>query len=210
MQKNTSFLKNSSESLFQGNCVFLKSVSNVDDLASSELPEIAFVGRSNVGKSSLINALCHRTKLAKTSNTPGRTRLLNFFLIADTFYLVDLPGYGYAKAPKKEISTWNRLIYLYLKGRIPLKGLFLLIDSRHGIKANDVEFMTFLDEIAIPYQIVLTKIDKISKGKASEIIEETHKILSSHPAAYPIVLSTSSEKKLGLQEIRQRIFELIS
>lgn len=195
---------------FQGPCTFLKSVAKIEDLPLTDLPEIAFVGRSNVGKSSLINALCHRKNLAKTSQVPGKTKLLNFFLISEVFYLVDLPGYGYAKAAKEEIKAWNYLIYLYLKGRAPLKTVFLLMDSRHGAKKNDLEFMAFLDEMAVPYQVVLTKIDKISETKASSLIEETQELLTVHPAAFPEVLATSSEKKQGIPALQERIFKLIS
>ncbi len=202
--------KDSSKALFQGPCTFLTSVVKIEDLPLTNLPEIAFVGRSNVGKSSLINAVCNRKGLAKTSQVPGKTKMLNFFLISETFYLVDLPGYGYAKAAKGEIEAWNYLIYLYLKGRAPLKMVFLLMDSRHGTKKNDLEFMAFLDEMAVPYQVVLTKTDKISETKASSLIEETQKLLTSHPAAYPEVLATSSEKKQGIVPLQDRIFELIS
>ena len=202
--------ESSSNSLFKSSCTFLKSVVKTEDLPLTDLPEIAFVGRSNVGKSSLINALCNRKDLAKTSQVPGKTKMLNFFLISETFYLVDLPGYGYAKAAKGEIKAWNYLIYLYLKGRAPLKTVFLLMDSRHGPKKNDLEFMQFLDEMAVPYQIILTKIDKISEAKVSSLTEETQKLLSTHPAAYPTVLATSSEKKQGITSLQERIYDLIS
>src|SRR3979409_2132098 len=156
------------EALFKGPCTFVKGVVKIDGLPQDGRPEVAFAGRSNVGKSSLINALTGRTSLARVSVTPGRTRELNFFTLGKdaALYLVDMPGYGYARASKSEIKGWTRLIRDYLRGRRELKRVFLLIDARHGIKPNDEETMTAMDEAAVPYQVVLTKVDK---PKASEL-----------------------------------------
>ena len=172
------------------------------------MPEIAFAGRSNVGKSSIINALTGKKGLAKTSNTPGRTQQLNYFNLADKIYIVDLPGYGYAQAPENMVKQWQKLIFAYLQGRVNLKRVFVLIDSRHGIKKVDLEIMEMLDKAAVTYQIVLTKTDKISSKALEKVLTETRKIIKEHAAAYVSVLATSSEKKLGLNELRYEIFSL--
>src|SRR5712691_323679 len=156
------------KALFKGPCTFVKGVVQIDDLPQDGRPEVAFAGRSNVGKSSLINALTGRTSLARVSVTPGRTRELNFFTLGkdEALTLVDMPGYGYARAPKAQVKGWTRLVRDYLRGRRELKRVFLLIDARHGIKPNDREIMTLMDEAAVSYQVVFTKADK---PKASEL-----------------------------------------
>ncbi len=196
--------------LFKGPCTFVKGVVGIDGLPKDGRPEVAFAGRSNVGKSSLINALTGRTSLARVSVTPGRTRELNFFTLGKEgkLYLVDMPGYGYARASKSEIKGWTRLIADYLKGRRELKRVFLLIDARHGIKPNDRETMALLDEAAMSYQVVLTKADK---PKASELAAIQAKVaieLSKHPAAYPQMLTTSARKGSGIPELRAAVAAL--
>lgn len=188
--------------LFSQNCLFMLGVADYHQLPLPTLPEVAFVGRSNVGKSSLINALTSRKTLAKTSNTPGRTQQLNFFNLGEKLVLVDLPGYGYAKAPKKMVQTWTALIHDYLKGRVNLKRVFILIDSRHGIKASDETMMNELDTSAVPYQLVLTKSDKISVQALEKVFEETLIIAKKHVACFQELLATSSEKKTGLDDVR--------
>lgn len=189
--------------LFSAPVTFFKSVVSLDGLPGDDLPEVAFAGRSNVGKSSLLNAVCNQKDLARTSNTPGRTQQINYFEISRTIYLVDLPGYGYAKAPKGEVNAWNTLVRLYLKGRASLKRVFLLIDSRHGLKENDVEIMRMLDEAAVVYQIVLTKVDKIKETELKRVLARTFEEIKKHTAAYPAVLTTSSQKNTGLDAVRE-------
>jgi GTP-binding protein len=195
------------EALFKGPCTFVKGVVKIDGLPQDGRPEVAFAGRSNVGKSSLINALTRRTTLARVSVTPGRTRELNFFTLGkdEELTLVDMPGYGYARASKSEIKGWTRLIRDYLKGRRELKRVFLLIDARHGIKPNDEETMTAMDEAAVSYQVVLTKADK---PKASELEATKAKVaeaLTKHVAAYPVVLTTSARMGSGIPELRAAV-----
>lgn len=175
---------------------------SLEALPPMHFPEIAFAGRSNVGKSSLVNAITGQRTLAHASNTPGRTRELNFFLLAEKLMLVDLPGYGYAKAGRKEVKQWNDLVMAYLCGRPNLKRVLLLIDSRHGLKDNDITTMKLLDESAVSYQIVLTKLDKISDEDAKQVLAETMAKLKKHPAAMSVVVSSSSEKKWGIKELR--------
>ena len=163
-------LRDEADKLFRRPCTFLKGVVRVADLPGDTLPEVAFAGRSNVGKSSLLNALVGQKALARTSNTPGRTREVNYFLLDERLYLVDLPGYGYARASKKEVAGWNRLIQDYLKGRASLRRVFLLIDARHGLKSSDKPTLALMDQAAVSYQVVLTKADKV---KASEL-EKNH------------------------------------
>ncbi|MBP9752668.1 MAG: YihA family ribosome biogenesis GTP-binding protein [Proteobacteria bacterium] len=198
------------EWLFKQSWTFLRGIQSLKDLPDENLPEIAFAGRSNVGKSSLINALLNRKGVARTSNTPGRTQELNFFNIHNTFYLVDMPGYGFAKAPKEVVKKWNTLIKNYLLKRSNLKRVYVLVDSRHGLKPNDMEFLDMLDECAISYQIVLTKTDKIGKLALQEVFKNTFERIQKHPAAYPFLGSTSSQKKDGLTGIRGEIKLLIS
>jgi len=200
--------------LFKRPWVFIRGVPAMKFLPPEGPPEIAFAGRSNVGKSSLINALVRHSGLARTSNTPGRTQELNYF-VPDGFSgeagdlppmaLVDMPGYGYAQAPKEQVDAWTRLVFDYLRGRVTLKRVYLLIDSRHGIKKNDEEVLTLLDKAAISYQIVLTKTDKIKAAGVQPLIEDTLLKIKKRAAAFPTVLATSSEKNEGLDELRAAI-----
>lgn len=186
-------------------CNFVISVANLVQLPESDFDEVAFAGRSNVGKSSLINALFNQTKLAKTSSTPGRTQQLNFFNFDNKLYLVDLPGYGYAKAPEKLVKQWQVVLKTYLRGRPTLRRVFLLIDSRHGLKKEDREIMKLLDESAVTYQVVLTKIDKISEKALSAVSLAIIEELKKHAAAMPESLATSSEKKIGLDILKAEV-----
>ncbi len=195
--------------LFCEPCNFVLGVANLNQLPVSELNEVAFAGRSNVGKSSLINALFNRSDLAKTSSTPGRTQQLNFFNINDKIHLVDLPGYGFAKAPTEEVKKWQNVIFTYLRGRPNLRRVFLLIDGRHGLKKVDTDIMKMLDEAAVTYQLVFTKADKVSHKELLKAIHEAELIIKNHPAAHSLILSTSSEKKKGLENVRAEIAMLI-
>lgn len=203
-----------SPELFTRGWVFIRGVPSMKFLPPEGPPEIAFAGRSNVGKSSLINALVGHKGLARTSNTPGRTQELNYF-VPDGFSgegadlppmaLVDMPGYGYASAPKDKVDEWTKLIYEYLQGRVTLKRVYVLIDARHGIKAKDEEVLTLLDKAAVSYQVVLTKTDKIKAAGVPKLIEQTLAKIKKRPAAFPVVLATSSEKASGLDELRAAI-----
>lgn len=195
--------------LFNKKCDFVLSVANLNQLPDGDRVEVAFAGRSNVGKSSLINALFGQKKLAKTSSTPGRTQQLNYFNLDDKLYLVDLPGYGFAKAPKDIVKNWQKLINSYLVGRATLRRVFLLIDSRHGIKKIDEEIMEMLDKAAVTYQIVLTKIDKISTKELEKVLTATDRIVREHTAAHVTILKTSSEKNLYLDELKAETPDLL-
>lgn len=195
--------------LFNKKCDFVLSVANLNQLPDGDRMEVAFAGRSNVGKSSLINALFGQKKLAKTSSTPGRTQQLNYFNLDDKLYLVDLPGYGFAKAPKDIVKNWQKLINSYLVGRATLRRVFLLIDSRHGIKKIDEEIMEMLDKAAVTYQIVLTKIDKISTKELEKVLTATDRIVREHTAAHVTILKTSSEKNLYLDELKAETADLL-
>ena len=188
--------------LFAGPAEFMLGVTTIAALPPPDLPEVAFAGRSNVGKSSLLNALVGRKALARTSNTPGRTRELNFFQLGDTMRLVDLPGYGYAKASRSEVQSWTGLTLDYLRGRAPLRRACVLIDSRHGLKPVDAETMDTLDEAAVPYQVILTKTDKIKPTAAEATRRAVADAIAKRPAAHPDVLLTSSQKSEGLAELR--------
>ena len=194
--------------LFAREVLFMLSVVNLDGLPPPDRPEICFAGRSNVGKSSLINALTNRKGLARASNTPGRTRELNYFNVDDRLNLVDLPGYGYARAPKTQISNWTRLTRSFLRGRAGLRRVFLLIDSRHGIKPSDIELMEMLDDAAVTYQLVLTKTDKIKRGELDKVMRRTSRTINKRPAAHPELMVTSSEKNTGLEDLRAEIATL--
>ncbi len=195
--------------LFAQPCTFVTGAAQVEGLPPPLLPEIAFAGRSNVGKSSLINALLSRKSLARVSHTPGRTQQLNFFLLGKRFYIVDMPGYGYAAASKEKIKVWSRLIQDYLKGRVPLKRVFLLIDCRHGFKATDEAVMEELDKAAVSYQIVLTKKDKSTPAELAALMASMTETLKKHPAALPTPLLTSSHETEGLEALREIIAELV-
>lgn len=184
-------------------------VTKLDDLPAPRDVEVAFAGRSNVGKSSLLNALVGRRALARTSNTPGRTQALNFFSIGDRVTLVDMPGYGYAKASKTAIASWTNLVIDYLRGRAALRRAFLLIDARHGLKENDREIMALLDEAAVSFQIVLTKTDKVSAPDLEQLTGKIGAELLKRPAAHPQILATSARKGSGLEDLRAAIASLL-
>lgn len=191
--------------LFSKSCDFMLGVAQLDGLPAMNLPEIAFAGRSNVGKSSLLNALTRRNGLARTSNTPGRTQELNYFNLADEYYMVDMPGYGYAKVSKSTREKWNRLIKGYLRGRQTLRTVFILIDARHGLKDSDEELMTMLDEAAVSYRIILTKCDKSKKVELDGYIADLKNLMEKHPALYPEIYETSSLKTKGIEELRAAV-----
>ena len=201
--------------LFAGPIGFLKSAPSLKFLPDADAPEVAFAGRSNVGKSSLLNALAGRNGLARTSNTPGRTQELNFFDVGPVeeappvFRLVDMPGYGFAKAPKDMVRQWKHLVNDYLRGRAVLKRVLVLVDSRHGLKDVDRELMTMLDRAAVSYRLVLTKADKIKASELAEIEAATAAEARKHVAAHPEVMVTSSEKGMGIPELRAAVIEAI-
>lgn len=195
--------------IFNKGTKFMLSAPALKFLPDYDLPEVAFAGRSNVGKSTIINALTDQKGLAKTSNTPGRTQHLNYFNIGDELYLVDMPGYGYAEAPKKVVDTWHKLIKAYLMGRPTLHRVYLLVDSRRGIKSNDLEIMNLLDQCGMSYRLVLTKQDKISDTVAKSCLADTIESLKKHPAAFPKPILTSSKKNLGLDELRADIAQFV-
>jgi GTP-binding protein len=194
--------------LFAGQCDFIAAANNMSALPPVTLPEICFAGRSNVGKSSLVNALTGRRMLARTSQTPGRTRQLIFFNLAKRLHLVDLPGYGYASAPKTDIKAWNNLTRRYLAGRPSLQRVFLLIDSRRGIGPADRDIMNLLDETAVSWAVVMTKADKQTAETLSKICDETAEKIGNHVAAYPELFVTSSESKLGIKTLRAHLAKL--
>jgi len=194
--------------LFAGEAKFLMGAVAMDGLPDTDLPEVAFAGRSNVGKSSLINAVTGRLRLARFSNEPGRTREVNFFVIGDNqLRLVDLPGYGFARASKGVVKKFQNLGRDYLRGRPNLKRAFLLIDSRHGLKDVDEEAMAAFDTAAVSYQIVLTKADKLKPSEVADVVARTQAKIAKRPAAFPRVLATSSEKGFGIPELRAEIVE---
>ncbi len=201
----------SARKIFAGPVAFLKSAPALEFLPSADVPEVAFAGRSNVGKSSLLNALTGRNALARTSNTPGRTQELNFFDVGDplAFRLVDMPGYGFAKAPKDIVKKWRFLVNDFLRGRDTLKRALVLIDARHGIKDVDRDILEMLDRAAVSYRLVLTKADKIKATDLDAVMAATAEEARKRPAAHPDILATSSEGGLGIPELRAAVIEAI-
>ena len=195
--------------LFSRETSFVKGVVDMQGLPSPDKIEVCFSGRSNVGKSSLINALTGRKGLARASNTPGRTQEINFFSIPENHYLVDLPGYGYANAPIKVVEKWQNLLKQYLAGRQSLRRAFVLVDARHGVKKVDTEIMSMLDSSAVTFQVVLTKLDKVKEKDQENILEQVRTSLQKHPAAFPDIILTSSEKGWGIQTLRSVIAMLV-
>ena len=195
--------------LFAGEVEFLKGVVAMSGLPPADRAEVCFAGRSNVGKSSLINALTGRKALARASNTPGRTQEINYFALGDRRYLVDLPGYGFAEAPVKVVARWQALLRAYLAGRPTLRRAFVLIDARHGVKAVDEEILALLDRSAVTFQAVLTKVDKIKERELEAVANRLREALQSHAAAYPDIITTSSEKATGIAELRAVVARLV-
>ena len=194
--------------LFAQACTFVLGCANLNQIPVDNLPEIAFAGCSNVGKSSLINALVGMKALAHTSNTPGRTRQINFFNLADRLMISDLPGYGYARAPKSQVKQWTTLVETYLKGRASLRRSFVLVDARHGVKSSDRNIFRMLDSEAQSYQVVLTKCDKVKTGPLNSLIDACHSELAKHGAAHPKIATTSARKGDGIPELRAAIAAL--
>lgn len=188
---------------------FVAGVQTLDQLPHLTLPEVAFIGRSNVGKSSLLNALTNNGKLARTSQTPGATKQLNFFNVMDVLHLVDVPGYGYAKAAKKDKKQWQGALFDYLRGRAQLARAFMLIDARHGVKEADQKMFELLNDAAVSFQIVLTKIDKITADELQKVAQKTLEAAARQPAAHPGIVSTSADKKLGIDALREAVIEAL-
>jgi GTP-binding protein len=205
-------LDETARKLFSGPIAFLKSAPTLQFLPEAQVDEVAFAGRSNVGKSSLLNKLCNRAALARTSNTPGRTQELNFFDVGDPlrFRLVDMPGYGFAKAPRDVARKWRFLINDYLRGRQALKRALVLVDSRHGLKEIDGEILKMLDDAAVSYHLVLTKVDKIKASALQAVTEATVEAARKHPAAHPDVIVTSSETGMGIDRLRRAVIEAVA
>ena len=194
--------------LFTQSCEFIIGCARLDQVPNSDFPEIAFAGRSNVGKSSLINALVGQKTLARTSNTPGRTQQINFFDLGERLMIADLPGYGYARAPKAQVRQWTHLVESYLVGRANLRRILVLVDARHGLKDNDRSVMMILDKAAQPYQIVLTKGDKIKPRPLADLKARIELETATHPAAHPVTMVTSSQKGTGIAELRAELAAL--
>ncbi|NKB44144.1 MAG: YihA family ribosome biogenesis GTP-binding protein [Alphaproteobacteria bacterium] len=206
--KNDARILEDGRKFFAGEYTFILGAAALIQVPDSDLPEIAFAGRSNVGKSSLVNSLTGRKTLARTSVTPGRTQQLNFFNIGDRLLLADLPGYGYARAPKSEVDAWTRLVKSYLIGRPQLRRVCMLVDSRHGLKTNDREVMKDLDEAAVSYQIVMTKADKVKPAELARTVEAVSIEAATHAAAFPEIAVTSSHEGTGLAELRAALSQL--
>ncbi len=196
--------------LFAGETEFLKGVVAMSGLPPADRPEVCFAGRSNVGKSTLINALTGRKGLARASNTPGRTQEINYFTATDDLYVVDLPGYGFANAPVAVVAKWQALLKQYLQGRVTLRRAFVLIDARHGIKAVDEEIMSLLDTAAVTFQAVLTKTDKVKAADRDKVLAQVRERLGKHPAAFPEIVLTSSEKGDGIETLRAVIAGIVA
>ena len=194
--------------LFAGQTEFLKGVVAMDGLPPADRLEVCFAGRPNVGKSTLINAVTGRKALARASNTPGRTQEINYFTLGDSHYLVDLPGYGFANAPVAVVAKWQKLLKAYLAGRQTLRRAFVLIDSRHGIKKVDEEILSLLDTSAVTFQVVMTKADKVKAAEREKILSQVRAVLAKHPAAFPEIVVTSSEKGDGIDVLRAIIATL--
>jgi GTP-binding protein len=194
-------------SLFRQPCRFTAGAANLEALPEVAQPEVAFIGRSNVGKSSLVNALIGQKALARTSQNPGATQQLNFFLLGEALMLVDMPGYGFAKVSKEQKGQWDALIRGYLFGRPNLKRVCLLIDARRGVMPPDEEFMKLLDETAVSFQIILTKIDAVKPSEASSVLQSLAKTIQSHPAAHPLAIATSAETKEGIEALQQELVQ---
>ncbi|MFE1601430.1 ribosome biogenesis GTP-binding protein YihA/YsxC [Methylobacterium sp. ID0610] len=209
-QADDEALREAGRLLFAGAADFATAADSLESLPPMNGHEIAFAGRSNVGKSSLINALTGRNTLARTSHTPGRTQQLNFFDLGGKLTLVDMPGYGYAAVSKARVASWTELIHAYLQGRANLARVYLLIDARHGIKANDAEVLDELDSAAVSYQIVLTKADALKKGEIQARLDATAAALARRPAAYPEIILTSSRTGDGIAELRASVARLLA
>jgi len=191
--------------LFHQPCRFIAGAASIASLPPVSVPEIAFIGRSNVGKSSLVNALIGQKAMAKTSQNPGATKQLNFFLLGESLMLVDMPGYGFAKVSKERKGEWDTLIRSYLSGRPTLKRACLLIDARRGVMPPDDAFMDVLDEAALSFQVILTKIDAIAAAALTSLLQSLGKTIQSHPAAHPLVIATSADKKLGIDTLQEQL-----
>lgn len=196
------------EKFFNGECKFVMGIQKTSQIPESKFPEIAFIGRSNVGKSSLINATVNK-KIALTSKTPGRTKQLNFFLLDDQLSIVDMPGYGYAKASKRDIEDWEKLSYRYFSTRANLKRVFLLIDSRRGLNQKDEEIINIFNTLAVSYQLVLTKTDELKPDELNKMIAKITEDSQKFPALHPVILATSSNNKSGINELRKAIIDVM-